>query len=111
MDNIYERNDYELKPGRFRVRGDVVDVMPAYMEHGLRVEFFGDTVEAISEFDPLTGEVIREPREVRPVPGEPVREEPGVARPGHRVDQGRARGAGGLVRGPRASTWRRSGSR
>jgi excinuclease ABC subunit B len=60
VDNIYERNDYELKPGRFRVRGDVVDVMPAYMEHGLRVEFFGDTVEAMSEFEPLTGEVIRD---------------------------------------------------
>ncbi|HEY1765240.1 MAG TPA: DEAD/DEAH box helicase family protein, partial [Opitutaceae bacterium] len=59
VDNIYERNDYELKPGRFRVRGDVVDVMPAYMEHGLRVEFFGDTVEAISEFEPLSGHVLR----------------------------------------------------
>ena len=59
VDNIYERNDYELKPGRFRVRGDVVDVMPAYLEHGLRVEFFGDEVEALSEFDPLTGSVIR----------------------------------------------------
>lgn len=59
VDNIYERNDYELKPGRFRVRGDTVDVMPAYLEHGLRVEFFGDEVEALSEFDPLTGKVIR----------------------------------------------------
>ncbi|MSU64941.1 MAG: excinuclease ABC subunit UvrB [Opitutus sp.] len=59
VDNIYERNDYELKPGRFRVRGDVVDVMPAYLEHGLRVEFFGDEIEALSEFDPLTGNVIR----------------------------------------------------
>jgi excinuclease ABC subunit B len=59
VDNIYERNDYELKPGRFRVRGDVVDVMPAYMEHGLRVEFFGDQVEDLSEFEPLTGEIIR----------------------------------------------------
>ena len=59
VDNIYERNDYELKPGRFRVRGDTVDVMPAYREHGLRVEFFGDDVEALSEFDPLTGEVLR----------------------------------------------------
>ena len=59
VDNIYERNDYELKPGRFRVRGDVVDVMPAYMEAGLRVEFFGDDIEALSEFDPLTGEVRR----------------------------------------------------
>jgi len=59
VDNIYERNDIELRPGRFRVRGDVVDIMPAYMEHGLRVEFFGDDVEALSEFDPLTGEVLR----------------------------------------------------
>lgn len=59
VENIYDRNDVELKPGRFRVRGDVVDVMPAYLEHGLRVEFFGDTVEGLSEFDPLTGEVLR----------------------------------------------------
>jgi excinuclease ABC subunit B len=36
VENLYDRNDYELKPGRFRVRGDVVDVMPAYLEHGLR---------------------------------------------------------------------------
>ncbi len=59
VDNLYERNDYELKRGRFRVRGDVVDIMPAYSEQGVRAEFFGDTVEALSEFDPLTGEVIR----------------------------------------------------
>jgi excinuclease ABC subunit B len=59
VDNIYERNDYELKPGRFRVRGDVVDVMPAYLEHGLRVEFFGDEIDALSEFDPTTGDVLR----------------------------------------------------
>lgn len=59
VDNIYERNDYDLKRGCFRVRGDVVDIMPAYSEQGLRVEFFGDEVEAISEFDPLTGTVIR----------------------------------------------------
>src|SRR5450432_37912 len=59
VDNIYDRNDFELKPGRFRVRGDVVDVMPAYSESGLRVEFFGDTVEDISEFEPISGDVIR----------------------------------------------------
>ena len=59
VDNLYDRNDYELKPGRFRVRGDVVDIMPAYLEQGLRVEFFGDEIEALSEFDPLTGNVIR----------------------------------------------------
>ena len=60
VDNIYERNDVELKRGRFRVRGDVVDVMPAYLEQGLRVEFFGDQIDRISEFEPLTGEVLRE---------------------------------------------------
>ena len=59
VDNLYERNDYELKRGRFRVRGDVVDIMPAYSESGLRVEFFGDEVDSISEFEPLTGKVIR----------------------------------------------------
>ncbi len=59
VDNLYERNDYELKRGRFRVRGDVVDIMPAYSEQALRVELWGDDVEAISEFDPLTGRVIR----------------------------------------------------
>jgi excinuclease ABC subunit B len=59
VDNIYDRNDYELKPGRFRVRGDVVDIMPSYMEHGLRVEFFGDEIDALTEFDPTTGDAIR----------------------------------------------------
>ncbi|HEY1107435.1 MAG TPA: excinuclease ABC subunit UvrB [Opitutaceae bacterium] len=58
VDNISERNDYELKPGRFRVRGDVVDIMPAYMEQGLRVEFFGNEIESLNKFDPTTGEVI-----------------------------------------------------
>jgi excinuclease ABC subunit B len=59
VDSLYERNDYDLKRGCFRVRGDVVDVMPAYSEQGVRVEFFGDDVDAISEFDPTTGEVLR----------------------------------------------------
>ncbi len=59
VDNIYDRNDYDLKRGTFRVRGDVVDVMPAYLEHGLRVEFFGDEIEGISEFDPTSGKVMR----------------------------------------------------
>jgi excinuclease ABC subunit B len=59
VENRYERNDYELKRGCFRVRGDVVDVMPAYLEHGLRVEFFGDTVDSITEFEPVSGDVLR----------------------------------------------------
>ena len=55
----YERNDIDLSRGRFRVRGDVVDVMPAYLEKGLRVEFWGDEIEGLSEFDPATGSEIR----------------------------------------------------
>ncbi len=56
VNNLYERNDYELTRGRFRVRGEVVDVMPAYMESGIRIEFWGDEVDRILELDPLTGE-------------------------------------------------------
>ncbi len=59
VENLYERNDYELKRGAFRVRGGTVDIMPAYLEHGLRVEFFGDEIEALTEFEPLTGAVLR----------------------------------------------------
>ncbi|HEY8993992.1 MAG TPA: excinuclease ABC subunit UvrB [Lacunisphaera sp.] len=59
VDNLYERNDYDLKRGAFRVRGDTVDVMPAYLEHGLRVEFFGDEIESLTEFEPVSGAVLR----------------------------------------------------
>jgi excinuclease ABC subunit B len=59
VDNLYERNDYELKRGRFRVRGDVIDIMPAYSENALRVELWGDTIESITESDPLTGAVLK----------------------------------------------------
>ncbi len=53
---LYERNDYELKSGRFRVRGDVVDVFPAYLESPVRIEFWGDEIEAIHKIDATTGE-------------------------------------------------------
>jgi len=53
----YDRNDMDLKRGTFRVRGDVVEIVPAYEETGIRVELFGDQVEQISAFDPLTGKV------------------------------------------------------
>ena len=56
----YERNDYDFHRGAFRVRGDVVDVFPAYeAELALRFEFFGDTIESISEIDPLRGKALR----------------------------------------------------
>jgi len=56
VENLYERNDVRFERGQFRVRGEVVDVFPAYMESAIRVEFFGDEVESIHELDPLTGE-------------------------------------------------------
>lgn len=54
--NLYERNDIEFSRGKFRVRGDIVDVFPAYMESAIRVEFWGDEIERIVELDPLTGD-------------------------------------------------------
>ncbi len=54
----YDRNDYELQRGNFRVRGDVLDVFPPYADHPVRVEFFGDEIEVVAEVDQLTGEVL-----------------------------------------------------
>ncbi len=54
----YERSDYDLKRGTYRVRGDVLEVQPGYSELAYRVEFFGDEIENIRAFDPLTGEAI-----------------------------------------------------
>ena len=56
----YLRNDMVLEPGVFRVRGDVVDVFPIYDEYPVRLEFFGDELEKIYTFNPLTGEIILE---------------------------------------------------
>ena len=56
----YARNDYQLNRGTFRVRGDVLEVHPAYQDTVYRVSFFGDEVENMAEVDPLTGEVLRE---------------------------------------------------
>jgi excinuclease ABC subunit B len=58
VDIYYDRNDYELKRGTFRVRGDTLEIMPAYGDLAYRVEFFGDEIERITEVDALTGEVL-----------------------------------------------------
>ncbi len=61
----YERNDYDFHRGTFRVRGDVVEVFPAYeAKSAIRIEFFGDVIETISEVDPLTGKSVRKMRQV-----------------------------------------------
>ena len=60
VDIQYERNEVNLTRGRFRVRGDTLEIMPSYEETVLRVEYFGDDVDRIIEMNPVTGEVIRE---------------------------------------------------
>jgi excinuclease ABC subunit B len=55
----YERNDYEPGPGRFRVRGDTLDIFPSYAkDYGIRLEFWGDEIESIKKIDPLTGDTL-----------------------------------------------------
>src|SRR5881296_3282646 len=56
----YQRNDVAFERGTFRVRGDTVEIFPAYDEQAVRVEFWGDTVERIAKIDPLTGDAIVE---------------------------------------------------
>jgi excinuclease ABC subunit B len=58
VDMQYERNDIDFTRGKFRIRGDTLEIQPAYEELALRFEFFGDEVERIVEIDPLTGEIV-----------------------------------------------------
>jgi excinuclease ABC subunit B len=58
VDSLYSRNELEFKHGTFRVRGDTVDIFPAYADIAVRVEFFGDQIEEINTFDPLDGRKI-----------------------------------------------------
>ena len=60
----YERNDMELSRGKFRVRGDTLELVPAYAEAATRIQFFGDEIERIVSLDPLTGEVLGQHQEV-----------------------------------------------
>ncbi|MFN3491989.1 MAG: excinuclease ABC subunit UvrB, partial [Anaerolineales bacterium] len=65
IESQYQRNDMELRSGTFRVRGDTLEIVPAYEDKlGFRITFFGDEVERIMQFSPLTGEIIEEPNEV-----------------------------------------------
>lgn len=69
IESQYQRNDLELRPGVFRVRGDTIEIFPAYEEKkAFRVSFFGDEVEKMTEFSPLTGEVFDEPQHIEIYP-------------------------------------------
>jgi len=58
VDMQYERNDFELTRGKFRIRGDTLEIQPAYEEIALRIEFWGDEIDCIVEVNPLTGELL-----------------------------------------------------
>jgi excinuclease ABC subunit B len=64
----YDRNDLDLARGKFRVRGDTLEIAPAYADLAYRVEFFGDEIERITEIDPLTGEVLAEHETIQVYP-------------------------------------------
>lgn len=69
VEGHYQRNDLELRPGVFRLRGDVLEVFPAYEERrAYRISFFGDEVERLVVFNPLTGEVFEEPQRLEVYP-------------------------------------------
>ena len=64
IDMQYERNDFDFQRGRFRIRGDTLEILPSYEEIAIRIEFWGDTVERIMEVDNLTGELLAEKESV-----------------------------------------------
>jgi excinuclease ABC subunit B len=68
IDMQYERNDFDLSRGRFRIRGDTMEILPAYEDVGVRIEFWGDEVERIIQLDPLTGEVLTECEDIEIYP-------------------------------------------
>jgi len=59
----YGRNDFAFERGYFRVRGDVIDIYPAYLENSIRVEFFGDTIEKITRLNPISGNILEQVNE------------------------------------------------
>jgi len=69
IESQYQRNDMEVRPGTFRVRGDTLEIVPAYEDKkGYRITFFGDEVERIMQYNPVTGEIYDEPNEVSVYP-------------------------------------------
>ena len=109
VDVQYTRNDLAFTRGTFRVRGDTVEIIPSYEELAVRIEFFGDEIEALYYLHPLTGDVVRQVDSLRIFPATHYVAGPGAdgARgPRHRGGAGRAAGRAGEAR---ASCWRRSG--
>ena len=95
VDMQYERNDIEFARGKFRVRGDCVELWPAYEEFAYRIEFWGDEIEQLSIINPTSGEVIRQPKTAIHLSGQALRHAGGTDRGGRRRDRA---GAGRAAR-------------
>ena len=109
VDVQYTRNDVAFNRGTFRVRGDTVEIIPAYEELAIRIEFFGDEIEALYYLHPLTGDVVREVDDAPDLPGHALR---GRARSGWSGRSATSRSSwrsGWPSWRTRASCWRRSG--
>ena len=100
VDVQYTRNDMAFTRGSFRVRGDTVEIIPSYEELAVRIEYFGDEIEALYYMHPLTGDVVRKVDSLRVFPGHPLRRGPGADGARDLDHREGARGAPGRTRGP-----------
>ena len=105
----YQRNDVDFSRGKFRVRGDTIEIIPVYEEHAIRIEMFGDEIEALYSLHPLTGDVVKKLDAVSVFPGSHYVASTGRDAARDRHDQGGARGAARASSSARASCSRRSG--
>ena len=88
VDILFERNDLDLSPGRFRSKGDTIDLVPGYFNNIIRIELFGDEVERISEVDRQTGQVIEDYELLLHLPGKALCDPGRRAEGGHRDHPG-----------------------
>ena len=105
----YERNDHEFNRGVFRVRGDIVEVYPSYEDQALRIELFGDEVDELVTFDPLTGKTHPPARQGRDLSEDALRHVARSDEAGGRDDQGGADVVSRRSSNPKARCSRRTG--
>ena len=99
----YNRNDLDFSRGNFRVRGDTIEIIPVYEEYAIRVELFGDEIEALYMLHPLTGDVVQRLESVPIFPASHYVAGTETVQAGDRHDRGRARGSGSRSSSRRAS--------
>ena len=97
VDVQYNRNDMSFTRGSFRVRGDTVEIIPSHEELAVRIEYFGDEIEALYYLHPLTGDVVRKVDSLPDLPGHALRGRTGAHGPGHLHHRG---GTGGAAERP-----------